>query len=102
MRRFLTLLATCVLAACARSKEAPPTAPVLEASASSATTPAAILDASTGAAPDAAVDAGSAFDEETYRTADPTFGKSIGPTSVVFKVRLKGGIDAVFKPRSRR
>ncbi len=41
-------------------------------------------------------------DLEAYRTRDAIGGKSIGHTSVVFKVKLEGGLDAVFKPRSRR
>jgi hypothetical protein len=32
----------------------------------------------------------------------PTWGRSIVHTSVVFKLKLEGGLDAAYKPRSRR
>ncbi len=38
----------------------------------------------------------------SYVTAAPVSGKSIGHTSVVFKLKLEGGLEAAFKPRSRR
>src|SRR6478735_5009080 len=85
MRLFL---AACMLAACTRTKDAP--------------APAIPLDAS----PTIAATAGEAgiaeLDDEAYRSRDPIGGKSIGHTSVVFKVKLEGGLDAAFKPRSRR
>lgn len=37
-----------------------------------------------------------------YRTAAPESGKSVGHTSVVFKLRLEGGLEAAWKPRSKR
>jgi hypothetical protein len=37
-----------------------------------------------------------------YMTAAPVAGKSIGHTSVVFKLKLEGGLDAAYKPRSKR
>ncbi len=37
-----------------------------------------------------------------YTTRAPLSGKSIGHTSVVYKLRLEGGLEAAFKPRSRR
>jgi hypothetical protein len=40
--------------------------------------------------------------EEAYATAKAIGGKSIGHTSVVFKVKLEGGKDAAWKPRSKR
>jgi hypothetical protein len=41
-------------------------------------------------------------DLASYATARPTWGKSIGHTSVVFKLKLEGGAEAAYKPRSRR
>jgi hypothetical protein len=37
-----------------------------------------------------------------YASAIPLSGKSVGHTSVVFKLKLGGGIDAAYKPRSTR
>jgi len=37
-----------------------------------------------------------------YKTASPVSGKSIGHTSVVFKLKLEGGLEAAYKPRSKR
>jgi hypothetical protein len=37
-----------------------------------------------------------------YTAAAPVGGKSIGHTSVVFKVKLEGGLEAAYKPRSKR
>jgi hypothetical protein len=37
-----------------------------------------------------------------YSTADVVSGKSIGHTSIVFKLRLEGGLEAAYKPRSKR
>ena len=43
-----------------------------------------------------------ALDLDAYASAGPVWGKSIGHTSVVFKLKLEGGIEAAYKPRSRR
>jgi hypothetical protein len=67
-------------------------------------------DASAAAAPAAAADAGGddgAADAEAaaraaYETAAPVSGKSIGNTSLVFKLRLEGDYDVAYKPRSRK
>ena len=40
--------------------------------------------------------------DEAYLRASPRTGRSIGHTSVVFKVELSGGKKAAFKPASRR
>ena len=37
-----------------------------------------------------------------FASAAPTRGKSIGHTSVVFKLGLEGDVEAAYKPRSRR
>jgi hypothetical protein len=39
---------------------------------------------------------------DEFAQARPIKGKSIGHTSVVFKVGFEGGLEAAFKPRSRR
>jgi len=56
------------------------------------------------AAPDAAQarDAEEGLDLAPYATEAPVSGKSIGHTSVVFKLRLAGGREAAYKPRSKR
>ncbi len=41
-------------------------------------------------------------DEARLATAKPLAGKSVGHTSVVFKLKLEGGLEAAFKPRSKR
>ncbi|MEO8878706.1 MAG: hypothetical protein ABI461_24160, partial [Polyangiaceae bacterium] len=38
--------------------------------------------------------------DDAYFAALPVHGKSIGHTSVVFKLGLAGGLDAAYKPRS--
>jgi hypothetical protein len=50
---------------------------------------------------DAGVDA-EADKLETYENAPPVSGKSIGHTSLVFKLRLEGDVDVAFKPKSRK
>ena len=47
------------------------------------------------------VDAGG-VDLAPYTMARPVSGKSVGHTSVVFKLKLEGGVEAAYKPRSRR
>ena len=37
-----------------------------------------------------------------YATAAPIGGKSVGHTSLVFKLKLEGGLEAAYKPRSRK
>jgi hypothetical protein len=63
------------------------------------------IDATTSAV-DAAIDtragsAAAAFDP-AYATAKPISGKSVGHTSVVFKLKLDGGLEAAYKPQSKR
>jgi hypothetical protein len=41
-------------------------------------------------------------DLAAYASARPVWGKSIGHTSVVFKLKLEGGAEAAYKPRSKR
>jgi hypothetical protein len=87
-------------------RAAPVTRPSVEAPLSTST-PA--RDAQPGDAP-RATDAASAprdgaaaaLDTVAFTTAAPTWGKSIGHTSVVFKLRLAGGFEAAYKPRSKR
>jgi len=42
------------------------------------------------------------LDLASYATQLPVWGKAIGRTSVVFKLRLEGGLEAAWKPRSKR
>jgi hypothetical protein len=55
---------------------------------------ATVAGTSTNSGSDAAADA--------YLTARPTRAKSVGHTSLVFKVTLEGGLAAAYKPRSRK
>ena len=102
MRRLVALLALAAMAACTRAKDASPFPPdatpiVLhdDAGASDAAIDAGDADATREAASDAA-------SSDAHATAIPLSGKSVGHTSVVFKLKLSGGLEAVFKPRSRR
>jgi hypothetical protein len=88
-------LVAIALVACDRGGSSQP-APT--ASPAAASTP--VLTAS--AAPSAAPDAATIESSDPFAEAPPLKGKSIGHTSVVFKVGLEGGLDAAFKPRSRR
>jgi hypothetical protein len=45
---------------------------------------------------------GDAGAEDGFTDARPLKGKPIGHTSVVFKIGFEGGLDAAYKPRSRR
>ncbi len=81
--------------------------PVASASATpSAHTNLELADAAT--APDAASEDAAATTPSTptiasaYATAHPSGGKAIGHTSVVFKLKLEGGLVAAWKPDSRR
>ncbi len=97
-----------LLAGCTHS-DAPKEAPV--EAAASAPPPSASSDLSfifADASPlDDAPDAGDAgvFGEEDldpYERAAPVSGKSIGHTSVVFRLGLAGGLVAAYKPESKR
>lgn len=78
----------------------------VDASAAATAPPDAAADAGLGAvaaaparAPDSARDAG---DDDAYLSAAPRTARSIGHTSVVFKLELGDGKRAAFKPASRR
>src|ERR1700727_2603167 len=47
-------------------------------------------------------DAGTADASAAYASAAPVSGKSVGHTSVVFKLGLEGGATVAYKPRSTR
>lgn len=53
-------------------------------------------------ASDAAPEDAAASTPSAYATARPSGGKAIGHTSVVFKLKLEGGLVAAWKPDSRR
>jgi hypothetical protein len=91
-------LATILLAACSRGA-APSAEP--PADAAPATAPMAPVDAAP--AIDSAAPVAAADDSlSAFASAAPVSGKSIGHTSVVFKLRLEGGAEAAFKPKSKR
>jgi len=100
MRRFgLLALAVC---ACSRPAPAPDVVPTASASAAPAASPSSGLsftfaDASPLGTPDAGV-----ADLARYLDATPLGGKSVGHTSVVFKLKLSGDLEAAYKPESKR
>jgi len=120
-RNEAALLASALLAACACSCEKKPAPPATAVADASATAPAAIRtpgeaspgDASPGAVGAASspssTDAGDAVADVAPRWAFdcnddgvPKSGKSIGHTSVVFKVELSNGKKAAWKPNARK
>lgn len=72
----------------------------------SAAAPSAVPDASDAlrlGARGAVADGGAAEGPHAaFLTAEPTDGKAIGHTSVVYKLKLEGGLVAAFKPDSKR
>jgi hypothetical protein len=99
-------LALALAVACSRTGSNPPDERV-EAAARAPSPP--VTTDSANVAADAAdtEEAGRArgdggVDLAPYATARPVWGKSIGHTSVVFKLKLEGGAEAAYKPRTRR
>lgn len=93
-----------IAAACSRASPSPPSS-TSATSAAPASTPApgSSIDAATGDGPLGASRAeGASIDDPTYTTPSPRGGKSLGHTSVVFKIELSNGKKSVFKPSSRR
>src|SRR5579862_5954081 len=89
------------LVACAR--EHAPQGTLVDAASATAVDPAAAdAVAATGAPPDAARASGVASPDSlpAYASAAPVGGKSVGHTSVVFKLKLEGDLAAAYKPRS--
>jgi len=82
------------LCACSRASSAPSPSP------SSSTSTSSSPSTSTSTS-DAAADGGEP-DLSAYAIAAPVGGKSVGHTSVVFKLKLEGGLEAAFKPQSHR
>jgi hypothetical protein len=105
-RRFLLALGWFGLAGCQRAPTGAPAPLDASAATTAATTSAAISDAgsppllSVPLVPTTSADAGDPM--AAYETATPTGGKSVGHTSVVFKVALEGGLNVAYKPRSTR
>jgi hypothetical protein len=83
---------------CDRGGSATTTATTPPSTASSTSTPTSSA-ASASISEAGPAEAGARHD---YATAAPVSGKSIGHTSVVFKLKLDGGLEAAYKPRSRR
>ena len=100
-------VAACGAAGCSRAEthadtNAQAATSALDAKAADATSP-----RETSGESESAIDAAPAA--SLAATLDPAFtkalplgGKSIGHTSVVFKLRLEGGLDAAYKPQSKR
>ena len=93
--------------ACSRSEsassgDAGTTLPIVEYGGANADADAnANANANADANADDSADAALAL-RAAYASAIPLTGKSVGHTSVVFKLKLGGGIDAAYKPRSTR
>ena len=87
-----------MVAACARHGGKPDAG--AEASATAEADAGAEANASADAEADASAEVGD--DEGAFLTGLPRVARSIGHTSVVFKVELTGGKKAVFKPAARR
>lgn len=95
-------LVTAIGATAGACKDKP--APVVADAAPSASGSASSLVSFTfaDAAPAVSASAAPVFDPAPYTTAAPESAKSIGHTSVVFKLHLAGGLEAAFKPESKR
>lgn len=89
-----------VLAACTKDKPKA-TVDAAPSAAPSASSLFAFTFADSGPSP-AESSAPATFDPAPYSSAAPISGKSIGHTSVVFKLHLAGELDAAFKPESKR
>jgi hypothetical protein len=94
--RLGALLAPVLLAGCGRST--PPTISTTTSSSASPEAPATTSTSTTTTTSTAA----STPPLSAYASASPLSGKSVGHTSVVFKLKLEGGLEAAYKPRSHR
>ena len=95
---FFNAVALTLIAACSRDSSgvaANRSSPVV--SASSSLPPGVSAARLASATPDAGVDPLAAF-----ATAQAISGKPVGHTSLVFKLKLEGGLVAAYKPRSRK
>ena len=109
-------VAVCSVAGCSRAETHADTKAQAPASARDAEAADAASPRETSGESDSAADAAApaslaaTLDATTLdATLDPMFaralpigGKSVGHTSVVFKLRLEGGLDAAYKPQSKR
>jgi hypothetical protein len=87
------VLSACA-AACGRGRA--------EASRPNAVIDASVASAAPAASEEPARDAGTTDASAAYASAAPISGKSVGHTSVVFKLGLEGGATVAYKPRSTR
>jgi hypothetical protein len=104
LRRAASALALAV-AACTRPETPPAPPPEAPKDAGAHLDVGRIEDFSPSGSPSASASASpvpTLADPGAYATASPTRGKSIGHTSVVFKVELAGGLACAFKPESKR
>jgi len=97
----LALLVALALAAC-RTAPPEPSGPVVDAAPPSIIPDGFSLHDLSPSVPDAGKTAFAPPDPATVATGAPAWGKSVGHTSVVFRVRLDGGAELAFKPESRR
>jgi hypothetical protein len=88
-----TVLASVLLCACAKRDASGP-----EDGAAHEADTSGLRTAESAQVADAAPDA----DTSPFETRAPVWGKSIGHTSVVFKLKLEGGAQAAYKPHSHR
>ncbi|MDB4992895.1 MAG: hypothetical protein JWM74_327 [Myxococcaceae bacterium] len=102
MRRAAAALVAIALVACDRSSSTPPAPSAAATTPVASASPAIAPSTSVAIANDAGPDAATRASAEAFADARPLKGKSIGHTSVVFKVGFEGGLDAAYKPRSRR
>lgn len=107
-RRLSTAIFACAVA-CSRRAPPPPPEPALDAAPAPAAPPVSIAPATRPAAPKRPSYAETWFagrDEASYRAAfvggAPKAAKSIGHTSVVFRLDLATGERCAFKPASRK
>lgn len=105
MRRasvLLAAMAAIALAACDRAKVAERAETTAVASAAAPAMPVASVSPSASTSSAQAIPAAPPPDDPSYVDPAPRAGKSLGHTSVVFRVDLVNGKRAVFKPSSRR
>jgi hypothetical protein len=90
-----------VIAACDRPSTSTPT-PTPTPTATATPTPTATPTATATATASASASAPASAAASAYASSPPLSGKSVGHTSVVFKLTLEGGVTIAYKPRSTR
>jgi hypothetical protein len=100
LRRRAVALALLIVSACSRpaSDASPPQSAVIDDGSMPSVGVDSGIELSDSSSPSASIEAGAL--DTSYFTALPVRGKSIGHTSVVFKLSLDNGQIAAYKPRS--